>query len=535
MDMNTASSLRRFAKRGLLIAFIALSFHSIPAAASSRVYVTSFGGIISVYDSALDKIIANLLFVPGLYPEAIALTPDGAYLYVTVLGSNSVHVFATATNEFVRSIPVQSDPRAIAFTPNGAFAYVVNSGSDTVSVIATAINNVVATIRLVTGSRPTALAITPDGTRVYVANTGTSNVSVIDVASNREIVGPGHPIGLTGPPLAIVMRPDGRLAYVHVSQYYADRGNYIAAINLSTDRVPNVTADGAGEATAMTMANDGSSVYVTFASPNVGASGTVSLLSESFDCCFALVGSFPVGRLPSAIAIERDGGSLGYVVNTLSDTMSVFSTQSNQSVGQPVPVGQLPQNLAILSHPDPIINFNITFNAVAKFGSLFNLVGLLSTLSAPVDDPALVASVTWDFYGDGSVVSTTSTLNAQFTYTQAGDFAPKVTVLFSDGTQASRSTMLHVQSTAEAIGTTESLVDWLVLPDGLTNSLDSKLEAAAGSAARGNYGATCGQIRGFENDLRSLVTNGEIDDAASAPAVGQAEAIRVSLGCGQGA
>lgn len=536
--MTTLSSLKLFARRGLLIALVALAFHSATVAASSRVYVTNSGGTISVYDSALDKIIANLLFIPGLFPEAIALTPDGAYAYVTVLGANSVHVIATATNTFVRSIPVQSDPRAIALTPNGAFAYVANSGADSVSVIATAINSVVATIRLATGSRPTALAITPDGTRVYVANTGSRNVSVIDIATNREVIGAQfkHPIyvgGDQGAPIAIVIRPDGTFAYIESSSIGTFVGDFLTTIELPADHWPQGVTETGTPATALAVANDGSSAYVVVSGPDSGASGHVSLfaLESGVERFFHLVTSIPVGRLPSAIAIERDGGILGYVANTLSDTMSVFNTQSNQSVGQPVPVGHLPQNLAILSHPDPIINFNITFNAVAKFGSLFNLVGLLSTLSAPVDDPTAVASVTWDFYGDASVVTTTQTLETQFTYTQAGDFTPRVTVLFTDGTQASRTTTLHVQSTAEAIGTTESLVGWLALSDELTNSLNSKLDAAVGSATRGNQTAACGQIKAFENELQALVMNGAVDGAASSPTFGQAEALRVSLGC----
>jgi len=43
-------------------------------------------------------------------------------------------------------------PWAVAITPNGAFAYVTNESSDNVSVISTATNTVVATVPVVSGS-----------------------------------------------------------------------------------------------------------------------------------------------------------------------------------------------------------------------------------------------------------------------------------------------------------------------------------------------------------------------------------------------
>jgi YVTN family beta-propeller protein len=50
----------------------------------------------------------------------------------------------------------------VAITPGGAFAYVTNTGSDKVSVIATATNTVVATVTVPLGSFPQGVAITPD-------------------------------------------------------------------------------------------------------------------------------------------------------------------------------------------------------------------------------------------------------------------------------------------------------------------------------------------------------------------------------------
>ncbi len=51
-----------------------------------------------------------------------------------------------AQNTVTATITVGSEPRGVAVTPNGAYAYVTNEGSGTVSVISTATNTVTATI-----------------------------------------------------------------------------------------------------------------------------------------------------------------------------------------------------------------------------------------------------------------------------------------------------------------------------------------------------------------------------------------------------
>ena len=67
----------------------------------------------------------------------MAVTPNGAYVYVTNEGSDTVSVISTATNTVTATVTVGSGPNGVAVTPNGAYAYITNGGSDTVSVIST--------------------------------------------------------------------------------------------------------------------------------------------------------------------------------------------------------------------------------------------------------------------------------------------------------------------------------------------------------------------------------------------------------------
>ncbi len=82
----------------------------------------------------------------GNFPIGVAITPDGAFAYVTNLLTGTVSVIETASNTLVATVRVALDPVGVAITPDGAFAYVTNAGSGTVWVIATASNTVVATV-----------------------------------------------------------------------------------------------------------------------------------------------------------------------------------------------------------------------------------------------------------------------------------------------------------------------------------------------------------------------------------------------------
>jgi YVTN family beta-propeller protein len=96
----------------------------------------------------------------GPSPVGVAITPDGAFAYVTNAGSDTVSVIDTATNTVTTTVTVGSGPGGVAITPDGAFAYATNVNSGNVSVIDTASNTVTTTVPV--GSYPIGVAITPD-------------------------------------------------------------------------------------------------------------------------------------------------------------------------------------------------------------------------------------------------------------------------------------------------------------------------------------------------------------------------------------
>ena len=123
------------------------------------------------------------------FSRGVAITPNGARAYVAVgtgLFPNPDQVMVVDTNPasptlhtVIATITVESNPWGVAITPDGARVYVVNNGSNTASVISTATNTVTATLANV-GGDPQGIAITSDGEKAYVASTFNS-ARVIDI------------------------------------------------------------------------------------------------------------------------------------------------------------------------------------------------------------------------------------------------------------------------------------------------------------------------------------------------------------------
>ena len=61
-------------------------------------------------------------------PAGMALSPDGARLYVALNGANTLGVINTATNTLAATVPVGNAPRQVVLADNGTTAYVSNEG-----------------------------------------------------------------------------------------------------------------------------------------------------------------------------------------------------------------------------------------------------------------------------------------------------------------------------------------------------------------------------------------------------------------------
>jgi YVTN family beta-propeller protein len=103
-------------------------------------------GSVSVIDTAQNAVVTTVPAGPA--PASIDLVPDGSRAYITnavEVGPGAVTVLDTATNT-TSSIPLGNFPYGLAVTPDGAHVYVAVRDDDNVSVIATSSDTVVDTV-----------------------------------------------------------------------------------------------------------------------------------------------------------------------------------------------------------------------------------------------------------------------------------------------------------------------------------------------------------------------------------------------------
>jgi YVTN family beta-propeller protein len=186
---------------------------------------------VSVIDTAKKKVIATLRILGA--PSAIAFSPNGAHAYV--LTADGLWTYSTKTRKVIRVTEGLGDPRSIAVAPNGSTLYVTDTSGNSVKAIAAATGQVTATIGV--GDLPWQIVISADGKTAYVANPDSDSVSVIRTATNTVTA----TIGVPGDPDNLALTPDGSqlwvgqtsLAYVTLVRTADD--SVVGSLNLGTD------------------------------------------------------------------------------------------------------------------------------------------------------------------------------------------------------------------------------------------------------------------------------------------------------------
>jgi YVTN family beta-propeller protein len=273
-------------------------------------WVTSTGKkVVSVVDLATNNVVAEIP-IPDGPPVYVAFTADGRRAYVSVhdeanRAPNAVLVLDTQTRAITARIPSESYPFTITVSPNGRQVYVPNHDADLVSVIDAGTNEVVKKIQV--KPNPHDVAFSVDGRRAYVANHASNLVTVVDTKNGAVLA--EIPVGRS--PHSIAMSPDG--SRIYVAQYDADS---IAVIDPAAYTVM-ATVPVQREPQSVEFAPDGKHAYVV----NDG-SNTVSVIDTATDQVTATVA---VGQTPTDIFVSPDGKH-AYVTNISSNDVTVLNT-----------------------------------------------------------------------------------------------------------------------------------------------------------------------------------------------------------------
>jgi YVTN family beta-propeller protein len=375
-----------------------------------------FSAVVSLHNQVQAQTVPATIPV-GQDPEDVAITPNGAYVYVTNLYGNSVSVINTATNTVTTTIPVGINPYFAAVTPNGAYVYVTNSGGNSVSVISTATNTVTATIPV--GPDPFGVAVTPNGAYVYVTNYGGYTVSVISTATNT-VTGT---VNVGFGPIAVAVTPNG--AYAYVTNFLGDSGgnseSTVSVINTATNTVTTTIPVGINPFSVAVTLN-GAYVYVA----NSG-DRSVSVISTTTN---TVTETLNVGDTPTDVTVTPNG-AYAYVTNLNGNSVSVINTATN-TVTATLPFGIKPGFMAVTpngayayvtfwgNNSVSMMNMNAPTVTVSPSSWTLNVGQSITFSAAPSGGSGTYTNYQW--YVDMSVQSGQTAQTFSYSSASAGSF-----------------------------------------------------------------------------------------------------------------
>jgi YVTN family beta-propeller protein len=138
----------------------------------------------------------------------LVLSHDGRFGYTANVGPGTVSVLDLNSRKLVAIIPVSANTQRIAVSNDDRFVFTADQTKPRLAVIDTASNTVQSSIELPAIGYGTAL--TPDGHWLLAAMRPSGTVAVIDARTLKYVK--SLPTG--GVPTEILVRPDGRFAYV---------------------------------------------------------------------------------------------------------------------------------------------------------------------------------------------------------------------------------------------------------------------------------------------------------------------------------
>jgi len=290
--------------------------------AVTQAYLTNSGtdtlSVVSTADHGIDYTVTVQDF-----PFGVAVSPGGAYVYVSNSESGTLSVIEVAEintpdEPVVAGVGVGNDPRGVAVSPDGAYVYVANYQSDTVSVISTQSYTVSAEMTVDNG--PFGIAVDPeDGDRVYVAQNAGNSLMIMTQDGNDTVsvtVG-NQPLGVAVDPdgdfVYVANYGDGTLSVIAIEEDEEDDEEYFTATLVETVSV------GSGPY-GVAVADDGNTIFVTNSLDN-----TVTLIQAAD---FTVVATVAVGDTPLGVAAPQNG-DFAYVVNNGEDSVTVVDTAGN--------------------------------------------------------------------------------------------------------------------------------------------------------------------------------------------------------------
>ena len=159
---------------------------------------------ISVISAATDKVIARMKL--SGQPSDIAFSPSGARAYVATM--KGLAVFSTRTMSQMTLVRGFGSTRTVAPGPGGKNLYVTDPTRNQLVVLSASTLKIIRTIR--TGELPWQVLVSRTGETVYVTDTDSNAVSVINASTGKVT----RTFSVNGTPDTLGLTPDGRELWV---------------------------------------------------------------------------------------------------------------------------------------------------------------------------------------------------------------------------------------------------------------------------------------------------------------------------------
>ena len=290
----------------LVFAFLLLTFlfpgsrHAYAdGGAPNLAYVAGTEKGISVIDIGQQKVTGS--FTMGSDPDAIYLSLDGRFLYVTQPTSGHVSMFAAKTGQTICSANVPGQPSLLAFDPGLNVLYTAGNGGNSVTELDPSNCAIKQTINMNSPIYGLAIAIIGSGAPGETTNQlWVADATSLNVFENKKLIGslpvPGGPQYISIPP--------GFTAYVTTRQ------GSVYSVDLTTRKLSPPLISG-GSFGPMDYNAFTSEVYI----PDM-LNKQVDVLSPIFPGTNTLPHepnySIHLGVVPQSIAITSDG-QLGFI------------------------------------------------------------------------------------------------------------------------------------------------------------------------------------------------------------------------------
>lgn len=304
---------------------------STTASSNEIAYIVSSNGSLTLVDTTLRRVldVVNLDAAGCQSPRRAAITPDGAQVYVSCYGSDSVAVVDASNHTVNAHLTGIDSPRSLAFTRDGNYALVADSSPYQITAINT---QTYAFSHIALPWLATEIVVHPYLDRAYVIryHPGYDDGAMLVIDTTTfTIMGT---LDLPGSAWGLAISTDGRYVYASVPS----QGG-IAVVDAIHNTL-NEVVQGTGSLDRMAVASAPKAIYAS-------QGYAVRVIDEA---TLQSVAFIPVNGLIVPAATCK--GLEVWVVTDFGSSVHIIDTAVNQVVGQ-VALPAWPRDVAICPQP----------------------------------------------------------------------------------------------------------------------------------------------------------------------------------------